>query len=68
MEEDPLENKILDAVGEQPLHVRMIHRIINDRSDEDVTINQVQQRLDRLAEGGAIRKQGQNFETVESKN
>lgn len=62
---DKTEKSILESLGRQPLHLRMIHRIVNDRTEENISRRDVRTRLDRLCEDELVVKDGEYYSKEE---
>lgn len=63
-EKDQIEESIIESLGRQPIHLRMIHRIINDKSRSRIQKSDVRVRLDRLSNEGVVKKEGEYYAKI----
>lgn len=61
MTEDPIEASIIESLGRQPLHLTMIHRIVNNRSKSRIQKSDIRMRLNRLSDEGIVQKDGEYY-------
>jgi hypothetical protein len=63
-EKDPLEESIIESLGRQPIHIRMIHRIVNDKSNSRIQKSDIRVRLDRLSNQGIVERDGEYYAKI----